>query len=161
MNRCFPPLPVLGPVQGLRRAALLVLLWPALMVVPAPAWAQDMAVRQFPPAAKRGTMTFTAPPVVQVNGDDQRLAPGVRIRNGNNMLVMSGALAGQTVVVNYMVERSSGMLQEVWILNPAELDQQRSGLDTVRNFVFGSDADKPKADDGKTPFNQLPKYPRQ
>ncbi len=160
MNRCFSPAPHRRPLALLRHAALsLAMLVP--LVVAVPAAAQDMVVRQFPPAAKRGTMTFTAPPMVQVNGGDQRLAPGVRIRNGNNMLVMSGAMAGQTAVVNYMVERSSGMLQEVWILNQAELDQQRSGLDTVKNFIFGSDADKPKTDDGKTPFNELPKYPKQ
>jgi hypothetical protein len=35
------------------------------------------------------------------------------------------------------------------------------GWDTVTNIHFGSDDDKPKVDDGKTPFDQLPKFPRQ
>ncbi len=161
MNRCLSPLPT-SRSTGRPWAVLLSL---ALLVVvapwSAPASAQDMPVRQFPPAAKRGMLTVTAPPQVQINGTPERLAPGARIRNANNMLVMSGALVGQSVVVNYVRERNSGMLQEVWILNPAEQEVQRSGMETITNFIFGSDADKPKTDDGKTPFDQLPKYPRQ
>jgi hypothetical protein len=34
-------------------------------------------------------------------------------------------------------------------------------MEPVINFTFGSDADKPKTDDGKTPFDQLPKFPQQ
>ena len=34
-------------------------------------------------------------------------------------------------------------------------------MEPVTNFSFGSSGDKPKTDDGKTPFDQLPKYPKQ
>ena len=45
--------------------------------------------------------------------------------------------------------------------NVDEADLKRSGSEPIINFKFGSDADKPKTDDGKTPFNQLPKFPKQ
>ena len=117
-------------------------------------------MRQFPPAAKRGTLVVTAPPEVLINGAVERLSPGVRIRGVNNMLVMSASLVGKTVLVNYVREKQ-GLIQEVWILNQAEADEKRSGSGPITNFIFGSDADKPKTDDGKTPFDQLPKFPKQ
>ena len=121
---------------------------------------QELAVRQFPPAAKRGTLVVTAPPEVLLNGAVERLSPGVRIRGVNNMLVMSASLVGKTVLVNYVREKQ-GLIQEVWILNQAEADEKRSGSGPITNFIFGSDAHKPKTDDGKTPFDQLPKFPKQ
>jgi hypothetical protein len=48
-----------------------------------------------------------------------RLSPGARIRAENNMLVVSGALSGQTLLVAY-VREPNGLLHEVWILNAAE-----------------------------------------
>ena len=154
MNRCwhFPP----------RRPIVLLLLALAagVLVWPPGAVAQELAVRQFPPAAKRGLLVVTAPPEVLINGVVERLAPGVRIRGVNNMLVMSASLVGKTAVVNYVREQQ-GLIQEIWILNQAEADQKRRGMEPVTNFTFGSDADKPKTDDGKTPFDQLPKYPKQ
>lgn len=154
MNRC------LFPSNARMRARLLAA--GLAVVLPICALAQEvLPIRQFPPTAQRGMLTVVAPPEVQINGTAERLAPGVRIRGVNNALVMSGALVGQTVAVNYLRERSSGMLQEIWILNAAELDTQRGGWDVIRNFRFGSEADAPKRDDGKTPFDQLPKYPKQ
>lgn len=117
-------------------------------------------MRQFPVAAKRGTLVVTAPPEVRINGTVERLSPGVRIRGVNNMLLMSGALVGQTFVVNY-VREPQGLIQEVWLLNQAEADEKRKGAEPTTNFIFGSSEDKPKIDDGKTPFNQLPKFPKQ
>ena len=139
---------------------LLVLLSAGAMLWTAGAGAQVLAVRQFPVAAKRGMLVVTAPPEVLMNGALERLAPGVRIRGVNNMLVMSASLVGKTVLVNYVREKQ-GLIQEIWILNQAEADEKRRGMEPVTNFIFGSDADKPKTDDGKTPFDQLPKYPKQ
>ena len=144
-----------------RIGAVLLTLSSALAVVHTPpAVAQEMAVRQFPIAAKRGTLVVTAPPEVRINGAVERLSPGVRIRGVNNMLLMSGALIGQTFVVNYVREQQ-GLIQEVWLLNQAEADEKRKGAEPTTNFIFGSSDDKPKVDDGKTPFNQLPKFPKQ
>lgn len=82
------------------------------------------AVRQFPAAALRGEMVVTAPPAITLDGKPDRLSPGSRIRDANNMLVMSGALVNQKVVVNYLRE-NAGNVHEVWILNPAEARLKR------------------------------------
>lgn len=147
MNRCLP-LPLV------RWLTLLVMLWASSL---SPASAQTM--RQFPPAAKRGTLLVTAPPEVVLNGAAARLSPGARIKDVNNGLLMSGALVGQTVLVNY-VRDGQGQISEVWLLGAEEARAERSGLEVVTNFIFGSDANTAKTDDGKTPFNQLPKYPQ-
>ncbi|WP_232834454.1 hypothetical protein [Rhodoferax ferrireducens] len=149
MNRCLP-LPIV------RWLTVLVMLWASSL---SPASAQSM-LRQFPPAAKRGTLLVTAPPEILINGASARLSPGARIKGVNNGLVMSGALVGQSVLVNY-VRDGQGQISEVWILSPEEARAERSGMEVVTNFIFGSDADKVKTDDGKTPFDQLPKYPKQ
>ena len=153
MNRCLQKLTV-------RFLMMLVLGMVCLsLFLPNSAAAQSF-VRPFPPAAKRGTLVVTTPPQVLINGVSERLSPGARIKDVNNMMVMSGVLVGKSVLVNY-VRNGQGLIQEVWILNAAEAQEKRSGMEIVTNFIFGSDADKPKIDDGKTPFNQLPKYPRQ
>jgi hypothetical protein len=125
----------------------------------APAFAQE-TVRQFPAAARRATLEVTTPPNLLLNGLPERLSPGARIKGPNNLLVLSGNLVGQRVLVNYLRD-PQGLVHEVWILNEAEALQKRAGSEPTTNFSFGSDADKPKTDDGKTPFNQLPKFPQQ
>ena len=138
---------------------------PLLMVLSASALSGTLAsaqtgVRQFPAAAQRGTLVVTAPPEVLINGVAARLSPGARIKGVNNALVLSAALVGSSVLVNYRRD-GQGLIHEVWILSAEEAAEKRSGLEAVTNFIFGSDADKPKTDDGKTPFNQLPHFPRQ
>ena len=117
-------------------------------------------VRQFPKAAERGTLVVTAPPEARLNGRADRLSPGARIRDPNNILVMSGAVVGQTLTVNY-TRNAGGLIHEVWILNADEAREKRAGAAPTRNFVFSSEADVAPRDDGKTPFDKLPKYPRQ
>jgi hypothetical protein len=150
MKRCF----------SLRMIAAHVLLLAAGMLLVVTSASAQMVVRQFPPGVKRGVMTVTAPPQIVINGATMRLSPGARIRGPNNMLVMSGALLGQRYAVTYRLE-STDMVREIWILSQAEVDALPRGWDTVTNIHFGSDDDKPKVDDGKTPFDQLPKFPRQ
>ena len=140
----------------LRWWLMTLLLVTLLNLWPQPAVAQGL-VRQFPAAARRGTLEVTAPPNVLINGQAERLSPGARIKNTNNALVLSGTLIGQPVLVNYMRE-PYGLIHEVWILNEAEAREKRAGSGPITNFIFGSDADKPKVDDGKTPFDQLPKF---
>jgi hypothetical protein len=48
-----------------------------------------------------------------------RLAPGARIRDRNNLLVVSGALIGQDLLVRYTRD-PLGLLHEVWVLTPSE-----------------------------------------
>ena len=61
-------------------------------------------------------------------------------------------------MVNYTLD-PHGLVHQVWILSETEALQKRAGMEPVTNYVFGSDADKPKVDDGKTPYDQLPGYP--
>jgi hypothetical protein len=82
--------------------------------------AQAQTHRNFPANALRGEIIITAPPEVVLNGKPERLAPGSRIRGEDNLLQMSAALAGRKFIVHYTRE-TSGLLFDVWVLNPAEL----------------------------------------
>jgi hypothetical protein len=75
--------------------------------------------RPFPATALRGALVITQPPEVLLNGAPARLSPGSRIRGANNMLQMSAALAGQSLLVHYTRE-PSGLVHDVWILTPDE-----------------------------------------
>ena len=122
-----------------------------------PNQAPAIGVRHFPAGARRGWLEGKALPTVLINGTEERLAPGARIRDQNNQMVMSANLAGRKLEVNYTRD-AQGMIREVWIINRQEARQDIEGSGPLRNFSFGSDADKGPRDDGKTPFDQLPKY---
>jgi hypothetical protein len=81
--------------------------------------AQNPPLRPFPAKAERGVMQVTQPPELLINGKTERLSPGARIRGSNNMLVMSGALVGQSLVVKF-VREPLGLVHEVWVLTAAE-----------------------------------------
>ena len=98
-----------------------VTLLAAGLIASAPAAAQF--ARNFPATALRGEMTVLQPPEVLLNGRPARLAPGSRIRDENNLLVMSGALVQRKVVVHYTVDYA-GLLLDVWLLTPAERARQ-------------------------------------
>jgi hypothetical protein len=151
MNRCL--LSLKTPIF------LLVLVLTSLSLTPPWASAQGL-VRQFPASALRGVLEVVAPPQILINGQPERLSPGARIKSPANLLVMSGNLVGQRVLVNYLRD-PLGLIQAVWLLSPTEAGQKRAGMEPRTNFIFGSDADKPKTDDGKTPFDQLPKFRQQ
>ncbi len=143
-NRCMtnathPPQPSARRqrLQALRLfIAIGSLAW--LLLPGLPAQAQE--IRNFPPAALRGRLLVTAPPQVQLDGKADVLAPGVRIRNTQNLLVVSGSIVGQELRVNYTREASTGMLQEIWILTEAEAALRRPGSERPwYNFIFGAD----------------------
>ena len=75
--------------------------------------------RAFPQNALRGAMLIGVAPEIQLNGAPARLAPGARIRDGNNMAVVPSGLTGGRFLVNYTVD-TSGLVKEVWILRPEE-----------------------------------------
>ena len=116
MNRCFSPQATGRYGVALAACLLAVGLWPT-------AQAQTQS-RQFPATALRGTLVVVQPPVISLDGKPARLSPGSRIRNTTNMLVMSGALVGQELTVNYLLE-PNGMVHEAWILTPAEAAEKR------------------------------------
>jgi hypothetical protein len=82
----------------------------------------QFSMRPFPPSTLRGAMTVTQPPELVMNGKGERLSPGARIHGANNMLVMSGSIVGQNLLVNF-VRESNGLVHEVWILTEDEAKQ--------------------------------------
>ena len=127
-----------------------------LVILPLPLAAQS-SVRHFPNSAQRGEFEVISPPNVLMDGKPVRLSPGARIKNPNNMLVMSASLVGKRLDVNYLPD-AQGMIHEVWILNAAEAQLSRGSRKIQTNIVFESTEEKSRIDDGKTPFNQLPSY---
>ena len=75
--------------------------------------------RDFPQNALRGAVVVGVAPEIRLNGRDARLAPGARIRDGNNMSVVPGALIGGRFLVHYTVD-TLGLVKDVWILRPEE-----------------------------------------
>ena len=117
MNRCTPKTYFLTRARLLRIAAPAALL--AGLVVASLGSTAQIISRPFPPTAMRGILTVTQPPEVLMDGKADRLSPGSRIRGTNNMQVMSGALVGQAVRVNYTRE-PNGYIHDVWVLTDAE-----------------------------------------
>jgi hypothetical protein len=154
MNRCTPHL----------MAALILLAASASLVSPSAlaqtsqAGESQPGVRQFPKAALRGEMMVLAPPIISMDGKADRLSVGSRIRDANNHLVLSGVLVEQKLVVNYLRE-NTGQVHQVWILNSEEIRQKRPNT-KASWFSFGSGATEAPADDGNTPYGQLPAYAR-
>ena len=149
MNRCISHLLRLNLPQRVARAALTTLA--TLITLSAmPANAQTApdftpVVRPFPAAALRGELVVTAPPSITLDGKAERLSPGARIRDANNLLVMSGALVNQKLVVNYLRE-SAGQVHQVWILNSEEIRQKRpNSKASWFSFSPGSSTDAPKS----------------
>ncbi len=98
---------------------LLTLVAAAAAAVPGAACAQEVP-RNFPQDALRGEIHVTQPPELLLNGAPARLAPGARIKGGNNLLVMSGAIVGQKLAVNYTLD-PYGLVKDVWLLRADEV----------------------------------------
>ena len=104
-----------------------------LMLTPAPAALAQGLMRDAPKDVKRGLLAVSAtPPIIQMDGKPDRLSPGARIRDTNNMLVLSGGIAGQTMPVVYRRD-ASGLVHEAWILTPEE-DAKLSGSDSLDGY---------------------------
>ena len=126
MNRCPVSAPERTPRANWRKAlALLACVCACQQFVPM-ANAQNappQPVRTFPVQARRATLVVTQSPQILINSAPDRLSPGARIHDTNNLLVLPGSLTGQQLLVNYIRE-PNGMVQEVWILNQAEAAQR-------------------------------------
>ncbi len=149
MNRCFPMMRLRPFAQALGLVTILFALSPL-------SYAQD-GVRNFPPAAKRGVLQAANAPAVILNGRAARLAPGARIHGTNNMLMVSGALGDQPLVVNYVMGQM-GLVQEVWVLNATEAQVPMPSDMPNGNYVS---AYAPESPDGAasaaspaTPYNK-------
>lgn len=80
---------------------------------------QAELARNFPADALRGDLQVLQPPEALLNGQPTRLAPGVRIRGENNLMLVTGAIAGTRHVVHYRVGLD-GQIGEIWLLTDAE-----------------------------------------
>ncbi|MBV8633657.1 MAG: hypothetical protein JO002_04140 [Burkholderiaceae bacterium] len=80
------------------------------------AWATP---RNFPANALRGVFTATVFPQVMINGQTMQLAPGAKIYNQQNMILMHTNLINSAVVVNYTLD-NMGFVSRVWILTDEE-----------------------------------------
>ena len=89
----------------------------AALVLASPATAQSQ--RAFPQNALRGAIVFGTAPEIAMNGQPARLAPGSRIRDGNNMLVVPSAVHGGKFRVHYTID-TMGLVKDVWILTADE-----------------------------------------
>lgn len=118
MNRCALTASAPRTRTALARRKLLSL--SLCVTLLSPALAQAQVVRNFPQNALRGDITFGAPPELLVNGEAARLAPGARIRDTQNMQVLSGTVMGQRAIVNYTID-TSGNVFSVWVLRPEEI----------------------------------------
>ena len=114
-------------------------------------------LRKFPANALRGKLQVMQAPEIWIDGKPERLSPGSRIRDPQQRLVMSGSITGMELIVNF-VRNPTGEVHEIWILNELEAKQKVKTNTPERNFIFASEMDAVKPDDGKTPFNQLPSF---
>ena len=121
MNRCSIALSSLLCAAGM---GLLLTLSPAGAqaqsgVTQAPAAQLPQRIPPISVKAQRGVLRVVQPPEVLLNGRPARLAPGARIRNRNNLIVVSGALLGEDLPVRYTLD-PIGLVHEVWVLTAEE-----------------------------------------
>jgi len=93
--------------------------------------------REAPKDVVLGKMVVTDPPQITVDGKPDQLSPGSRIRDLNNMIVLSGGLVGKTLPVVYKRD-AAGLVHEAWILTEAEygkLGGTGGGADGYKRFV--------------------------
>jgi hypothetical protein len=79
--------------------------------------------RKFPATALRGTMVFGASTQATLNGQAVQLAPGARIFDPENRLLLTGDANGTKAVVHYTTDLYQQPLT-VWILTEAERRKQ-------------------------------------
>jgi hypothetical protein len=114
--------------------------------------------RNFPTGTLRGKLQILTSPDILLDGQPDRLSPGARIRSQQNMLVMVGAITpGDKFVVNYTRD-PAGLVSQIWILTPGEIAVERESAERPFLNFWPFVADKGPRDDGRTPYDQLPKY---
>jgi hypothetical protein len=80
-------------------------------------------VREAPADVKPAILAVSAtPPIIAIDGVADRLSPGARIRDRNNMLVLPASLANQTLYTVYRRD-GVGLVHEVWLLNADEYEK--------------------------------------
>ncbi|MCW5235484.1 hypothetical protein [Verminephrobacter eiseniae] len=143
MNRC-PTTRSAGPIGLVARAwlaGLALVCWGAALPAAAQLQPAPGVTRPFPASALRGILSFSSAVQATVNGQPVRVAPGMRLFNPQNQLVMVHSVLGQSLRVNYLLEAGTGMLHSAWILTEEEAALPRKGSNAViTNITSGSDA---------------------
>jgi hypothetical protein len=93
--------------------------WQAHCLTFPPSAAAQGIVREAPKDVRPGRLVVTAAPQITLDGKPDRLSPGARIRDLNNMLVLSAGITGQDIPVVYRRD-AAGLVHEVWVLTPDE-----------------------------------------
>lgn len=81
--------------------------------------------RVFPPQAYRGVLTVVQYPVVELDGERERMVPGTRLIDTSNRSITPASVTGKRLVVNY-VRYANGQLHTIWILTPKEAQERRA-----------------------------------
>lgn len=76
-------------------------------------------LRLSPPSTQRETLAALPFPDTNVNGWAERLSRGARLYGPDNLILLSSAVVGQNLLVNF-VREPHALIREVWILTPAE-----------------------------------------
>ncbi len=84
--------------------------------------AGGVAAREFPQNAKRDEIKAHQYPYYKIGSQTYRLAPGGKIFNQHNMIIMPASLQLQTADVMYQLDMN-GDLGRVWLLTPEEARQ--------------------------------------
>ena len=172
MNRCpsHPwrpgrPTPAPGPLLAAALLAAAVLAAsPARAQAPADASFETSGIsseaafggRNFPVDALRGRLRVLDAPTILLDGREDRFSPGVRIRDARNLSVVSAAITGQDLRINYTRD-AAGLVREVWVLSP---DEARAPRATASRPLldFWPFVSPGARDDARTPFADLPAY---
>ncbi|MBC8006975.1 MAG: hypothetical protein H7X76_02895 [Prolixibacteraceae bacterium] len=80
---------------------------------------QAFAERPFPEQAKRGELKAYEYPAMKIGDKVYRLAPGSRIFNQQNLIIMPVSLQVRTAPVMYMLDMR-GELSRLWLLTGEE-----------------------------------------
>ena len=110
--------------------------------------ASAQMIRDAPADVRPAQLVVTAPPEITLDGKPDRLSPGARIRDTNNMLVLSGTVVGQALPVVYRRD-AAGLVHEAWVLTPEEYSRVASKyegangnggqlLADLLNLIFGA-----------------------
>ena len=127
------------PGSDLRLAAALltgVLL--ALLALPEQAWSQ----RQLPAEASFGEMTRFAYPLVTIGKGTFRMAPGGKIYNQQNLIIMPAAAPARANVLFTL--DTAGELSGIWLLTAQEAARFRKPATPGTTPPVKPPADKPK-----------------
>mgnify|MGYP001221452469 FL=1 len=80
---------------------------------------QALAERTFPQQARRGELKAYEYPSMKIGGHVYKLAPGSRMFNERNLLIMPASLLVQTAPIMYTLDMS-GDLSGIWLLTGEE-----------------------------------------